>query len=81
MCIHFRNVRPQQAIGPHPTSEAPLVEAFHASDQHGVFDGKRLFKNMATVERFFSQFDEFLLAELAASVPPGEHHTARKEEL
>lgn len=79
MCIHFRNVRPQQTFGPHPISETPLAEAFHAAHPHSFFDGKRPFKNLGTVERIFSQL--VLIAELAASVPPSEHNTAREEGL
>lgn len=37
--------------------------------------------DMLTVESISSQFDEFLLAELADPVPPGEHHPAGKEGL
>lgn len=37
--------------------------------------------DMLSVDSIFAQFDEFLLAELATPVSPGEHHIARKEGL
>lgn len=80
MCIYFRNIRSQQALGPHPMPETPLAEAFQASSPHNFLEGTGPFKNMSKLERIFSQFDKFLLAELAAPVPR-EHHTARKEGL
>jgi hypothetical protein len=81
MCIHFRNVRPQQTFGPYPFSETHLTLALNEVEPFDLLMGKGPFTHKPLVERVFSQLNKFFLAALADQVPPGEHIVSGKEEL